>query len=291
MVVSMTGFGRSKSESEQHTVTVEMKSVNHRFSEFYIRMPRQLVKIEDKIKKQVGQYVKRGKVDIFITINGEGLVHKSIRIDWPLLEEYYRLVNEVKRKFSVENDIQLSDLLKREEFITVEEMEEENESLEHLVLQAVTNAASELRHMREKEGEQLKQDFLLHLKNFQQNVNELKKHAPAVVESYREKLERKIKENSDNAFDDSRILTEVAILSDKSDITEELTRLESHLKQFHTTIEDKGAIGRKLDFMIQEMNREVNTIGSKSNDSIISNIVVELKTTLEKLREQVQNVE
>jgi uncharacterized protein (TIGR00255 family) len=208
-----------------------------------------------------------------------------------LLEEYYRLVNEVKRKFSVENDIQLSDLLKREEFITVEEMEEENESLEHLVLQAVTNAASELRHMREKEGEQLKQDFLLHLKNFQQNVNELKKHAPAVVESYREKLERKIKENSDNAFDDSRILTEVAILSDKSDITEELTRLESHLKQFHTTIEDKGAIGRKLDFMIQEMNREVNTIGSKSNDSIISNIVVELKTTLEKLREQVQNVE
>ncbi|MFD2682887.1 YicC/YloC family endoribonuclease [Bacillus seohaeanensis] len=291
MVVSMTGFGRSKSESEQHTVTVEMKSVNHRFSEFYIRMPRQLVKIEDKIKKQVGQYVKRGKVDIFITINGEGLVHKSIHIDWPLLEEYYRLVNEVKRKFSVESDIQLSDLLKREEFITVEEMEEENESLEHLVLQAVTDAASDLRHMREKEGEQLKQDFLLHLKNFQQNVGALKKHAPTVVESYREKIEKKIKENSDNAFDDSRILTEVAILSDKSDITEELTRLESHLKQFHTTIEGKGSIGRKLDFMIQEMNREVNTIGSKSNDSIISNIVVELKTTLEKLREQVQNVE
>ncbi|PFA69009.1 YicC family protein [Bacillus sp. AFS015802] len=291
MVVSMTGFGRSKADSDQHSVTVEMKSVNHRFSECYIRMPRQLMKLEDKIKKQVSHSVKRGKVDIFITITGAGLVHKNLLIDWKLIQDYYQLVNKVKETFSLQDEVQLSHLLNREEFVIIEEMEEENEELEHLVLKAVEEAASSLRRMREKEGELLKKDFLLHLRNFEKNIAELNSHAPEVVNLYRERLRKRIVEYNEPSFDESRLLTEVAIFADKSDITEELTRLKSHIQYFHSTLTDEGPVGRKLDFMIQEMNREVNTIGSKANDSFISKIVVELKSTLEKLREQVQNVE
>lgn len=291
MVVSMTGFGRSKSDSAQHTVTVEMKSVNHRFSECYIRMPRQLMKLEDKIKKQVSHHVKRGKVDIFITITGDGLVHKNLHIDWKLIQDYYQLVNEVKETFSLKDEVQLSHLLNREEFIMIEEMEEENEELENLVLKAVDEAALDLKVMREKEGELLKKDFLVHLSQFEKNIIELSSHAPEVVNQYRERLRKRISEYNETSFDESRLLTEVAIFADKSDITEELTRLKSHIQYFHSTLIDCGPVGRKLDFMIQEMNREVNTIGSKANDSLIATIVVELKSTLEKLREQVQNVE
>ncbi|MCA1062315.1 YicC/YloC family endoribonuclease [Rossellomorea sp. AcN35-11] len=291
MVVSMTGFGRSKADSEQHTVTVEMKSVNHRFSECYIRMPRQLMKLEEKIKKKVSQSVKRGKVDIFITITGEGLVHKNLHIDWKLIQDYYQLVNKVKETFSLDDEVQLSHLLNREEFVLIEELEEENEQLEDLVLNAVDQAAIELRKMREKEGELLKEDFLIHLKQFENKMEDLINHAPEVVNHYRERLRKRILEYNETSFDETRLLTEVAIFADKSDITEELTRLESHIQYFHTTMQDDAPIGRKLDFMIQEMNREVNTIGSKANDSFIATIVVELKSTLEKLREQVQNVE
>ncbi len=291
MVVSMTGFGRSKVDSEQHTVTVEMKSVNHRFSECYIRMPRQLMKIEDKIKKQVSHNVKRGKVDVFITITGEGLVHKNLHIDWKLIQDYYQLVNKVKETYSLKDEVRLSHLLNREEFVLIEEMEGENEELQHLVLKAVDQASTDLREMRKKEGELLKKDFLTHLNHFENSVLELTKHAPEVVKQYRERLRKRIIEYNETSFDESRLLTEVAIFADKSDITEELTRLESHIQYFHDTLTGEGPVGRKLDFMIQEMNREVNTIGSKANDSFIATIVVELKSTLEKLREQVQNVE
>jgi uncharacterized protein (TIGR00255 family) len=291
MVVSMTGFGRSKVDSEQHTVTVEMKSVNHRFSECFIRMPRQLMKLEDKIKKQVSQSVKRGKVDIFITITGDGLVHKNLHIDWKLIQDYYQLVNKVKETFSLKDELQLSHLLNREEFVMIEEMEEENEELEQLVLKAVAQAANDLRQMREKEGELLKKDFLTHLNHFETKIGELADHAPKLVDQYRERLRKRILEYNETSFDESRLLTEVAIFADKSDITEELTRLESHIQYFHSSLTGEGPVGRKLDFMIQEMNREVNTIGSKANDSFIATIVVELKSTLEKLREQVQNVE
>ncbi|BCB03298.1 YicC/YloC family endoribonuclease [Bacillus sp. KH172YL63] len=291
MVVSMTGFGRSKVDSDQHTVTVEMKSVNHRFNECYIRMPRQLMKIEEKIKKQVSRFVKRGKVDIFITISGEGLVHKNLHIDWKLIQDYYQLVNKVKETYSLQDEVQLSHLLTREEFIVVEEMEDENEELELLVLKAVNKASMDLREMRENEGKLLKEDFLSHLRHFENSVVELKKHAPEVVRQYRERLRKRIVEYNEMPFDESRLLTEVAVFADKSDITEELTRLESHIQYFHSALTGEGPVGRKLDFMIQEMNREVNTIGSKANDSFIATIVVELKSTLEKLREQVQNVE
>ncbi|MCA1053455.1 YicC family protein [Rossellomorea aquimaris] len=291
MVVSMTGFGRSKLDSERFSITVEMKSVNHRFHECYIRLPRQLMKLEDKIKKQVSELIRRGKVDIFITITGEGLVHRNLHIDWKLIQDYYQLVHEVKESFQVKGDIELNHLLAREEFVTIDETEQENEELEQLVLNAVNLAAEELKEMRVKEGDALNADFHTHLNSFEEKVLMLSSFAPEVVKQYREKLRRKMTEYAEGALDETRLLNEVAIMADKSDITEELTRLKSHIHYFQTTLSLKEPIGRKLDFMIQEMNREVNTIGSKSNDSTITSLVVELKSTLEKLREQVQNVE
>ncbi|NQD64803.1 YicC family protein [Bacillus haikouensis] len=291
MVVSMTGFGRSKMDSGLHTITVEMKSVNHRFHECTIRLPRQLMKLEDKIKKQVSEFIKRGKVDIFITITGDGLVHRNLHIDWKLIRDYYQLVHEIKDRFSLKGEVELNQLLSREEFIMIDEMEEENEGLDQLVLQAVMQASCELKEMRMKEGNSLKEDFLTHLNHFEQKVSELSSFAPNVVTQYRERLRKKMMEYSEGAIDDNRLLNEVAIMADKSDITEELTRLNSHILYFHSTLNRNEPVGRKLDFMLQEMNREVNTIGSKANDSSITTLVVELKSTLEKLREQVQNVE
>jgi uncharacterized protein (TIGR00255 family) len=287
----MTGFGRGKIESRQHTVTVEMKSVNHRFSEYFIRMPKQFMKIEDKLKKKLNEYIKRGKVDVFVTISGEGLIHRNLHIDWNLVEDYYQLITQVKSRYSIDEEVSLQEFLARPELITVEEKEDENKEIEVLVLQAVEEAAQQLKQMRDSEGTELLKDFQFHLGQFKDRLIKLTSHAPLVVEQYRERLVKRMKELADDTADESRILTEVVIFADKSDITEELTRLNSHLVQFHHTLQSAEPIGRKLDFMIQEMNREVNTIGSKANDSSISTLVVELKTILEKLREQIQNVE
>ncbi|WP_409253648.1 YicC/YloC family endoribonuclease [Bacillus sp. SCS-153A] len=291
MVVSMTGFGRAKVESEQHVVTVEVKSVNHRFCELTIRTPKQLVKIEDKLKKRMSEYIKRGKVDAFLTISGEGLVHRNIQVDWRLAEDYYRTLHTLKEKFSLENEVTIQDLLKDAEIISVEETEEDNDQLEHLVLQAFTKALVDLKEMRNAEGEKLKEDLLSHISLFRKTLASINEHVPDVLKQYRERLEKKIKDFAGDNADESRILTEVAIFADKSDISEEITRLESHLTQFTASISQEEPVGRKLDFIIQEMNREVNTIGSKANDAAIASLVVEMKTCLEKMREQVQNVE
>ncbi|WP_421384512.1 YicC/YloC family endoribonuclease [Bacillus salacetis] len=291
MVVSMTGFGRAIEESEQHVVTVEMKSVNHRFCELNIRTPKQLVKIEDKLKKKMSEYIKRGKVDAFITIAGEGLVRRKLKVDWQLADEYFRTLHTLKEKFSLKDDIELQDLLKETEFISIEESEDENDLLEHLVEQAFIMALEDLKSMRRAEGEKLQEDLLSHIGLFRETLASIHSHVPGVLKQYRSRLERKIKELTGDTVDESRILTEIAIFADKSDISEEITRLESHLSQFTAAIKKEEPIGRKLDFIIQEMNREVNTIGSKANDAAIAGFVVEMKTCLEKMREQVQNVE
>ncbi|WP_203362254.1 YicC/YloC family endoribonuclease [Bacillus sp. REN10] len=291
MVNSMTGFGRSKLKSADHVITVEMKSVNHRFSEFQIRMPRQLLKIEDKIKKKLAQYIHRGRVELFISIDGEGFIHRKLHVDWKLIEEYIQSMEEISTKYQLPGQPELKDLLQRPDFITIEENEEENIVVEQLVLEAVKQAAEHLYEMREVEGAELKKDLIRLLTYFEQRLNEVKQLAPLVVQSYRQRLERRLTELTAAPFDQDRILTEMAVFAEKSDVHEECIRLHSHIQQFFQTLELTEPIGRKLDFMIQEMNREVNTIGSKANDSTISSVVVELKTTLEKMREQVQNIE
>jgi uncharacterized protein (TIGR00255 family) len=291
MVISMTGFGRSKAESEFFSVNVEVKTVNHRFCEMNIRMPRQLLKIEDQMKKRLSQYIRRGRVEVYVSLEGEGVVTRKVHVDWNLLEEYYQFIKQVREKYDVEGTVTLQDLLNRNELLHIEESEVGNEELENLVLAATEEAAHVLKQMRMAEGEELKKDLHSILAQLETNVVDLQQFAPLVVQSYKERLTKRMEEFMNGQLDETRILTEVAVFADKADINEEVTRLKSHIQQFLLTLKSIDPIGRKLDFLVQEMNREANTIGSKANDSNIAKLVVDIKSQLEKLKEQVQNIE
>lgn len=291
MVISMTGFGRSKTESGSFSVNVEIKTVNHRFNEVNIRMPRQLIKIEDKIKKKLNQHIRRGRVEVYVAIEGENTVTRKVHVDWNLIDEFYQFIKEAKEKYNIKENITLQDLLNHSEIIHIEESENGNEELEDMVITAVEQAVILLRQMRIAEGEELKKDLLSSLTNIENNVNDLQQYAPLVVQLYKDRLTKRMQEFVNGQIDESRILTEVAVFADKVDINEEITRLKSHIGQFIQTLNDHEPIGRKLDFLVQEMNREANTIGSKANDSNIAKKVVEIKSLLEKLKEQVQNIE
>jgi uncharacterized protein (TIGR00255 family) len=287
----MTGFGRSKAESDVFSVNVEVKTVNHRFCEMNIRMPRQLLKIEDRMKKKLSQHIRRGRVEVYVSLEGEGIVTRKVQVDWKLLEEYYQFVKQVREKYDVEGTVTLHDLLSRSELLHIEESEVGNEELENLVLAATEEAANVLKQMRMAEGEELKKDMHAILAQLETNVMDLQKFAPFVVQSYKERLTKRMEEFINGQLDETRILTEVAVFADKADINEEVTRLNSHIQQFLLALKSMDPIGRKLDFLVQEMNREANTIGSKANDSNIAKLVVDIKSLLEKLKEQVQNIE
>jgi uncharacterized protein (TIGR00255 family) len=291
MVISMTGFGRSKLESAAFSVNVEVKTVNHRFCEINIRMPRQLLKIEDKMKKKLNQQLRRGRVEVYVTIDGEGAVSRKLHVDWKLIDEYYQLINQAREKYDIDTKISLHDLLSRNELIHIEENEVGNDELENLVLAATEEAVLQLKQMRIAEGEELKKDLLTSLSQLDSIIIDLKELAPLVVTAFKERLTKRMQEFIQGQIDETRIVTEVAVFADKVDINEELTRLLSHIQQFMRTLNDHEPIGRKLDFLIQEMNREANTIGSKANDSQIAKKVVDIKSLLEKLKEQVQNIE
>jgi uncharacterized protein (TIGR00255 family) len=287
----MTGFGRAKTESDCFSVNVEVKTVNHRFCEMNIRMPRQLLKIEDRMKKKLNQYIRRGRVEVYVSLEGEGVVTRKVHVDWKLLDEYYQFIKQAREKYDVEGTLTLQNLLSRSELLHIEESEAGNEELDNLVLAATEEAAKFLTQMRMAEGEELKKDLLAILSQLESHVFELQKFAPLVVQSFKERLTKRMEEFVNGQLDETRILTEVAVFADKADINEEVTRLKSHFQQFLQTLESMEPIGRKLDFIVQEMNREANTIGSKANDSNIAKKVVDIKSLLEKLKEQVQNIE
>lgn len=287
----MTGFGRSKKVSGPFSVNVEIKTVNHRFTEFSIRMPRQLLKIEEKIKKELNRHIRRGRVEVYVTLDGEGNVTRGVHVDWKLIDEYYHFIRNAKEKYNLEGNITLKELLGHEGLVYIEESEIGNEQLENVVLKSIADAVISLKQMRQAEGEELKKDITANLYQLEIAVTELRKYAPFVVRSYKERLTKRMQEFLSGQYDEARILTEVAIFADKADINEEMTRLCSHIQQFLQTLENLEPIGRKLDFLVQEMNREVNTIGSKANDSNIAKMVVEMKSLLEKLKEQIQNIE
>lgn len=291
MVLSMTGFGRSKTQGQDCEAVVEIKTVNHRFSEINVRMPRNLLKLEEKVKRTISEFVRRGRVEVFILLSGNGIAKRKLHIDWNLLDDYYQFIGQLKNKYDLHSQIDLKDLLTHHDIVTMEEVEEENEELENLVLLTVKDAIHKVIEMRMVEGEQLQKDLENQLSLFKEYLDKIFDYAPTVVEQYKNRLEKKIKDYTEGQFDESRILTEIAIFADKSDIHEEITRLKSHLLQFKRSLLLEGPVGRKLDFMIQEMNREVNTIGSKANDSNIAAQIIEMKTILEKIREQVQNIE
>ncbi|QGQ46911.1 YicC/YloC family endoribonuclease [Metabacillus sediminilitoris] len=291
MVVSMTGFGRASGQINSCFLTVELKSVNHRFLEISVKMPKQFMWLEDKIKKLISQYVSRGRIEVYVNIEGESLVDKSINIDWVLLTQFVDSLKQIKARFSLNDEISLDHILSLGEGLDIKEEPKSNVDIENVLLHTVKSALQKLTEMRKTEGEQLALDLKQRLVAMTNITVDLESTALSIIEQYREKLQKRVSEYVSGIIDENRILTEVALFADKADISEELTRIHSHIYQFGESLQANGPIGRKLDFIVQELNREVNTIGSKANDSQIAKNVVELKSIIEKLREQVQNIE
>ncbi|MGJ9381352.1 YicC/YloC family endoribonuclease [Salipaludibacillus sp. CF4.18] len=293
MIMSMTGYGRSNKEIDSCHVSVEIKAVNNRFCEINIRMPKQLFFLEERMKKSISQVISRGKVDVFIHIQGDGVSKKELSVDWNLIAEYQNTFDEMAEKFHSSNSFPLKELLFNEEVVAVRESSDISSELTDVILSSVEEAAMELRDMRLKEGQELRDDIIHRIDTLRQFIVKLREYTPVIQKQYRERLQRRVEEflGGKTEIDEARILTEVSVFAEKADIQEELTRIDSHLKQFISILSDAKVIGRKLDFLVQELNREVNTIGSKSNHLETSQLVIELKAELEKIREQVQNIE
>lgn len=291
MVKSMTGYGAGSRKGNGISISAEMKTVNHRFCEQIVRMPKQYLTLEDAVKKLISQYIHRGRAEVFITIDGEKAKNQKMVVDWQLLDEYYRVLEEMRARFTIKEPVSVSELLQNKDCFQLLDDTVNVEEMESMLLGAVKDAAIQLAVMREAEGRELKTNILALLQSVHQVTDKLKRLAPKVAESYRERLKAKLDSYTSGLVDESRLLTEVAIFAEKADINEELVRLYSHIHQFASIIEESEPVGRRLDFLLQEMNREVNTIGSKGNAAEIASAVVDLKSSLEKMKEQVQNIE
>ena len=292
MIKSMTGVGRAEVITKERKITVELKSVNHRYLDLSIKMPRKLVFLEGAIRNLMKTYMQRGKVDVFITYEDYTLSCGALKYNKELAGEYLAYIRQMAEEFSLENDVKAGALSRYPDVLTMEEQSVDEDALWAVLEAPLREACEKFAQSRAREGENLKNDLIAKLNALDEKVSQVEARSPEVVDSYREKLEAKVHELlEDSQIEDSRIAAEVVLFSDKICNDEETVRLHSHIQGMKKMLEEKEGIGRKLDFMAQEMNREANTILSKSSDLIISNIAIDLKTEIEKIREQVQNVE
>lgn len=292
MIKSMTGFGRGKSQADGMECLVEIKTVNHRYSDVYIKIPRQISFLEDKVREVVGKSVSRGKADVFVSFDDFSEDSRSILIDESLAKTYINTVRQLRDKYDLLDDISVSLIAKFPDVLKVEKVEQDEEKIWRLLSEALDAAIDSLINMRQIEGEGLKNSIFEKTDFIENIVKEIGIRAPEVVKEYKSKLENRIKEIMEQqVVDENRMATEVAIFADRCSIDEELVRLSSHISQLRETLKTGQSVGRKLDFLIQEMNREINTIGSKANDLNITKFVVDIKSELEKIREQIQNIE
>lgn len=291
MIKSMTGYGKANLNKEEREYQVEIKTVNHRYLDISVKMPKQISYLEETIKKEISKQIKRGKVDIYVTFNNSSIEGKSIKINTQLAKAYISELKKLAEEEKILADIQVNDIAKYPEVLTVE-YNQEDEIIKEEMTKTVQVAIENLISMREKEGEKLSEDLSKRLDSIQEKVNELNKYSTGLIEEYVVKLEERLKQLLPNQeLDKSRLAQEVVIYADKCSIQEEITRLKSHISQFRGLLKSNESVGKKLDFIIQEMNRETNTIGSKSNNLDITNGVIDMKTEIENLREQVQNIE
>lgn len=293
MLKSMTGYGKGEASNSGFRIKAELKSVNHRYLDITVKLPRYLIYLEESIKKLIKEKLGRGKVDVFINLDFESISSLEVKVDIPLAMSFKNALSDLKDQLQIEDNIRLGNILSIPDVIKTEKRDLDEASVWETLRSAVDSALSQLVVMRESEGQQLKLDMLEKLRTIEDITSEVKIRSPLVVEEYKRKLNERIASllEEPTMIDQDRLAMEVAIYADKSSIDEELTRMNSHIAQYRSIIEEDGAVGRKLDFLIQEFNREVNTIGSKSSDSFIVNKVVELKSEIEKIREQVQNIE
>ncbi|WP_438446749.1 YicC/YloC family endoribonuclease [Gorillibacterium sp. sgz5001074] len=293
MIRSMTGFGQSGRTAAGFRMQVDVKSVNHRYSEIMVRMPREWLFLEESVKKRIQKEVKRGRVDVFITMEREGESGKTVELDGDLARGYLEAAARLKQEFGFQEELTLQNLLQIPDVVRFRENRvPDKELVEEALLSCTDEAVSHLAAMRGAEGEHLRSDLATRLELLREARRQLMRLAPGVAAEYLAKLRARIQELLEQIpVDENRLAMEAAVFADRSNIDEELTRLESHYAQFDGLLRSAEPSGRKLDFLIQEMNREVNTIGSKANSAELTSIVVEMKAELEKIREQVQNIE
>lgn len=292
MIKSMTGFGRGESSGEGKEFLVEIKTVNHRYSDVFIKMPRQISFLEDKIREVVSKIISRGKIDVYVSFENHSEDSKVVALDEPLVKAYMNAITQLRDRFNLKDDISVSLVSRFPDILKIEKPEENQEEIWQLLKIALENALNSLVVMRENEGLELKNNLLERSFYIENVLKAIVERAPEVVKEYKKKLENRIKELLEQqTIDESRIAMEVAMFSDRCSVDEELVRLGSHINQLRETLNIEQPVGRKLDFLIQEMNREINTIGSKANDLSITRNVIDLKSEIEKIREQIQNLE
>lgn len=289
----MTGYGRGESCAAGRKFIVELKSVNNRFCEVILRQPKTLSQIEDKIKKRIQERVARGRVDGYISIEETGETTPEVKVDKALAVAYHKAMEELRGCLGISEAISIKDIIALPNVITLEQPAENVDEWLAAIEQATDQALDGLLAMRQTEGERLTADILQRAAAIKRlMVEDVAARAPLVVQEYRDKLSQRLAEwLTGGVIDEARLAAEVAIFAERADIAEEIVRLQSHLQQLEQILTEGGPVGRKLDFLVQEMNREINTIGSKANDLVITNAVVNAKSELEKIREQVQNIE
>lgn len=293
MIRSMTSFGRSNSEEGKKRVfTVEMKSVNSRYLDVNIRMPKSIISLEEEIRKMISNSLNRGKVDVFINIKNYNEGAGVPKVDINLAQGYLQCLKEIEEKLNIKNDISVMQIARFPEVITMIEEEDKIDEIWEELKPLISSSLDMMINMREVEGEKLKEDILIKINQIEDLVSKVEEFADSIPKVFKQKLEERLKDLLGNVeVDENRIVTEVCILADKATVDEEIIRLNSHINQVRETLKLNEPIGRKLDFIVQEMNRETNTIGSKSSDIKMTNIVIDIKNILEKIREQVQNIE
>jgi len=286
----MTGYGRGESKAEYFWV-VELKSVNHRFLDIYVRLPRPWLQLEEKIKNFIKEKISRGRVDVFVSLKSDN-IPSEIKIDKNIVENYYKKLVEIKQDIGFEGPISLSLLSMMPEIFSLEELEPSEQDMWDSLEPALNEAVSNLIVMRQKEGHNLWQDILMRLQIIEDKTEQIYARSDVVVEEYRQRLVQNIQKLAqDITLDPERLEAEVVLFAERSNITEEVIRLRSHIEQLRGMENSDGSVGKKMEFIIQEMYRETNTIGSKSSDNDIIKEVIEIKSELEKIREQIQNIE
>lgn len=292
MIKSMTGYGRCEYIDNSKKIVIDIRSVNHRYCDVSIKVPRSYAYLEDKIREFVSSEISRGKVEVFVYIENYTNEDKVVSVDHVLAQNYYSVLKELKENYELRNDISLSDLSRFSDIFITRQQEEDQDKVWELVSGCLSSAVEDFVAMRLREGERLKENLIARAKTIQSLVAEVEKRTPEIVEEYAKRLKERMTELLDNfQVDESRLLTEVGIMADKVCIDEELVRLKSHFVELEKILSLSEPVGRKLDFLVQEINRETNTIGSKANDFDVAKHVVEIKSEIEKLREQIQNIE
>lgn len=291
-LLSMTGYGSAKGFVAQQEITVELKSVNNRYLDCSVRMPRAFLFAEDAVKQTVSALVSRGKVDVFISTQSSQDADTQVAVNHELAREYYNAIEEIGRELSLEVGLNAAAVARFPDVLVVEKKEIDKEAASAELREITRRAVEEFNRMRAREGERLKNDMLAKTEAIEKMVSLVEERSPQTVKEYRERMEEKLREVlADRGIDEQRLITEAAIFADRTAVDEETVRLRSHISQFRSLLDAGSPVGRKLDFLIQEFNRESNTIGSKCNDAALAQIVVELKSEIEKIREQLQNIE